>query len=155
MFVPRPQREPVNLRSIERAIARAERRGPRPELAHLYLDRVEALLEQGEDHEAELQLGTLLQLLDRLQGRQARLLRLKALARRVHFHRRDGEGFEGALDDLQEALSLLATGEGPQSGEEAELEVELWIQLGHLLLLGDQEGAGPALARAVELADAL
>ena len=155
MFVPRPQREPVNLRSIERAIARAERRGPRPELAHLYLDRVEALLERGEDHEAELQLGALLQLLDRLQGRQARLLRLKALARRVHFHRRDGEGFEGALDDLQEALSLLATREGPESGEEAELEVELWIQLGHLLLLGEQEGAGPSLARAVELADAL
>lgn len=155
MFVPRPQREPVNLRSIERAIARAESRGPRPELAHLYLDRVEALLEQGEDHEAELQLGELLQLLDRLQGRQARLLRLKALARRVHFHRRDGEGFEGALDDLQEALSLLATGDQPKSGEEAELEVELWIQLGHLLLLGDQEGAGPALARAVELGDSL
>lgn len=154
MFVPRPQREPVNLRSIERAIARAESRGPRPELAHLYLDRVEALLEQGEDHEAELQLGELLELLDRLQGRQARLLRLKALARRVHFHRRDGEGFEGALDDLQEALSLLA-GDQPKSGEEAELEVELWIQLGHLLLLGDQEGASPALLRAVELADTL
>lgn len=155
MFVPRPQREPVNLRSIERAIARAERRGPRPELAHLFLDRVEALLAQGEDHEAELQLGELIELLDRLQGRQARLLRLKALARRVHFHRRDGEGFEEALDDLQEALSLLAGGEKPLSGEEAELEVELWIQLGHLLLIGEQEGAGPALERAGELADRL
>ena len=155
MFVPKPQREPVNLRSIERAIARAERRGPRPELAHLYLDRVEALLAQGEDHEAQLQLGELLELLDRLQGRQARLLRLKALARRVHFHRRDGEGFEEALDDLQEALSILASGEKPLSGEEAELEVELWIQLGHLLLIGEQDGAGPALERAGELADRL
>ncbi|HBP17954.1 MAG TPA: hypothetical protein DEA08_09185 [Planctomycetes bacterium] len=155
MSLPPTQREPVDLRSIERGIARARRRGVGPHLAHLYLDRVEALLELGEDHEAERQLEALLELLERLDGERALVLRLKALARRVHFHQRDGEGIEEALDDLQRAMRLLEEVPQPRSGELAELEVEFWIQLGHLLLLSEQPDAVEALGHAANLADDL
>jgi tetratricopeptide (TPR) repeat protein len=153
--LPPPQREPLDLRSIERAIARARRRGPTAQLAHLYLDRVEALLELGEDHEADKQLDRLLELLEGLEDERAPILRLKALARRVHFHQRDGEGVEEALEDLQRALALLESLPDPHSNEVAELEVELWIQLGHLLLISEQEDCAQALGHAAALAAAL
>ncbi|MGE0708486.1 MAG: hypothetical protein AB7N76_21095 [Planctomycetota bacterium] len=150
-----PQREPLDLRAVERAIARARLRGPTPQLAHLYLDRVEALLELGEDHEAGKQLAELLELVEGLEDEHAPVLRLKALARRVHYHQRDGEGIAEALDDLQRALRLVEELPRPRPGDVAELEAELWIQLGHLLLISEQEDAAQALQHAAELAGEL
>lgn len=149
-------REPIDLRSIERAIALSAAAGPSLDLARHCLDRVECLIALEEDREAGRQLDELMSLLDDLEGPQADLLAIKCLARRVHFHQRDGEGIEPALQDLSQALRRI-DGIPPASretlgGELAELEVELWVHLGRLMVVSHQADCVDALERAVELA---
>ncbi len=139
-------------RILERELTRLRRAGA--ELAGPWLELSDLLLEDGEEAEAWRQLEELLATLAELPGEPARLARVRTRLWRIRFHQQDGEAYEAAFAELDPALDELRKGPAP-SGELAELEVELWIHLGRLLLLSGQPSAGEALRRARELASAL
>ena len=155
---PEPKGGPrtINLRQLERRVLRLMRGAPSLALAQAMFEHVEALMILGEEEETLAELGALAELLEGLTDPPARRMLAELLGHRVRYtiglSREDL--FAGALEDALRALALLGE-EDELPDELRELEAELMVHRGHLLLLLERDEALSALRRAVEQAERL
>lgn len=138
-------------RATQRRLARLQRGGPGLDLGRAWLEYVDLLIELEEDEEARRELQELLPALTALSGAEAEHLLVNALSRRIRLGLRDEARQEQVLEDLARAIAVLE-GREERTPELRELEVELHVHRGRLLLVRGDEEAGPALARSVALA---
>ncbi len=137
-------------RALEREVVRRQR-GPLRLLVEPWLELARLLLEEGEQIEGWLQLDDLAQHLERREEPEAPAALVRVFVARIRLREQDGDEYEAAFGDIERALTVLRQ-PLPQTTDLAELEVEVWVHLGRLLLLSRQENAAEALRHARDMA---